>query len=186
MIARVRSERVQAALRSSTSMRAVSITSCGDHACGVSPAWLWAHLRAVLDDAEQLRDLAERADYHPSGFAKIVLLPEASPRLRLHVWHPDKRAALGDNDVHGHRCAFSSWIITGRLRETTYVEGPRGRPFDVYRFTGADRDVPFEKVGTGLLTPSETTHRTRGEIYTREPLELHTTEPLSPGLVATL
>jgi hypothetical protein len=151
-----------------------------------SPAWLWAHLRAVLGDVERLTDLAKSSEFHPNGFAKIVLLPRASPRMRLHIWHPDMRGGGSASNVHGHRWPFASWIITGQLRETTYIEVRRGEPFDVYCYMGAGRNAPYLKLGSRLLAPSETTRRVRGDIYAREPHEQHVAEPVGEGLVASL
>lgn len=151
-----------------------------------SPGWLWAHLRAVLGDDDRLTDLAESSDFHANGFAKIVLLPRASPRLRLHIWHPDMRGARGARNVHGHRWAFASWIITGHLREATYVEVARGEPFDVYHYRGAGRNAPYVKLGSRMLAQSQTTLRMRGDIYTREPYEQHLAEPVREELVASL
>lgn len=151
-----------------------------------SPAWLWTHLRDVLDNNARLHDLADRSAFHHNGFAKIVLLPRASPRVRLHVWHPDRRGVCGADNVHGHRWAFASWIITGRLKETSYAIKTQGTPFDVYHYPGADHGVPFVREGADMLAPSGTNNRERGDVYTRRPHELHTAEPVSTGLVASL
>ncbi|MDN5852653.1 MAG: hypothetical protein L0K86_07375 [Actinomycetia bacterium] len=150
-----------------------------------APAWLWAFLRGVLDDDEQLRELAADSASHPTGFVKIVVLPRASPRLRLHVWHPSRRASLAGDKVHEHRWAFASWIITGQLRETTYSIESSGRSFDVYRYAGESK-VPRVKLGTCMLAPGITEDRMCGDIYTRERHELHVAEPVGEGLVVSL
>jgi hypothetical protein len=91
-----------------------------------APGQLWADLNAALRDELRLRLLARRSALHANGFVKVVLDPEASPRVGLHVWPPGAREYLVS--PHGHRWDFASWIITGSLRETTYVEAPQGRP----------------------------------------------------------
>jgi hypothetical protein len=150
------------------------------------PAWLWTHLRGVVGDDDRLHGLAHRSTFHHNGFVKIVLLPRASLRLRLHVWHPDHRGIHGADNVHGHRWAFASWIITGQLKETTYAIGTHGRPYDVYHYAGADPERPYVRHGTHLLAPSGVNDRSRGDVYTREPHELHTADSASTGLVASL
>jgi hypothetical protein len=106
--------------------------------------------------------------------------------LRLHIWHPDFRNARDVYNVHGHRWPFASWIITGQLQETTYVEVVRGETFDVYRYRGVGRNAPYVKLGSRMLAPSQSTVRVRGEIYTREPHEQHVAEPVRRELVASL
>ena len=151
-----------------------------------APSRLWALLIPALHDEAKLNQLADMSSHHPNGFVKIVLLPYASPRVRLHVWPASARLPNPSPDPHGHRWAFASWIITGALTETTYIEGPRGLPFDVYGYAGADRSAPNLPLRSCLLAPQDAAHRKQGEIYSREPHELHIAEPAGDGLVASL
>ena len=132
-----------------------------------TPERLWADLKTVLDDENLLRELASRSSFHPNGFVKIVLHPEASPRIRLHVWPAEAPERLVD--PHGHRWAFASWIITGSLRETTYVERSCGRPFEVFDYTGTKRSEQAT-LRTCRLARQSTTRREQGQVlHPRQP-----------------
>lgn len=147
------------------------------------PSCLWMELRRVLDDGNLLRLLARRSAFHPNGFVKIALHPDASPRVRLHVWPPFANELLVN--PHGHRWAFASWIITGSLRETTYIEAPRGRAFDVWDYAGADGNER-NQLRTGRLAPQNTAYHERGQVYTRDRHEVHDAHPVGDGIVASL
>lgn len=154
--------------------------------CRAAPATLWKHLDQTLRDPKALHGLADRSSFHANGFVKIVLFPWAKPRIRLHVWPRGSHGHRGPANTHGHRWAFASWIITGSLRETTYVEGEQGTPFDVYEYAGADRSGPELPHRTCRLAAHSVAHRAKGQIYTRERHELHQAEPAGDGLVASL
>jgi hypothetical protein len=148
-----------------------------------APERLWAHLNTVLDDENLLRELADRSSFHPNGFVKIVLHPEASPRIRLHVWPAEAPERLVD--PHGHRWAFASWIITGSLRETTYAERSWGWRFEVFDYGGTKRGEQATR-RICRLAPQSTTRRRRGHVYTRDRHEVHDAHPVGGGMVASL
>ncbi len=148
-----------------------------------SPELLWTHLHAVLHKEDLLSRLAADSAFHPNGFIKIALLPEESPRVRLHVW--PLRARDRFVSPHGHRWPFASWIITGSLRETTYIEGPRGQVFDVWGYNGVDSGE-LQPLRTCRLARQRTARHEEGQVYARDRQEVHDAYPVGDGIVASL
>lgn len=153
---------------------------------GGSPARLWGLLDTTLRDERQLNEVAGRSSFHRNGFYKIVPTADSQPRLRLHIWPAGGRDEVGARHPHGHRWPFASWVITGSLKETTYVENNHGAPFDVYDYAGSNGSIPSQPSRRVLLAPAATFMRLAGVIYTRSTGELHVATPADDPLVATL
>src|ERR1017187_3857315 len=86
------------------------------------------------------QNIADRAYFHPNGFAKFLLYGTANSlfRLRLHVWTGDHAQVLlqeGQN-VHGHRWNFGSAVVAGpRLQVDEYIESDTsGTPYRRYAY----------------------------------------------------
>ena len=71
-------------------------------------------VRAVLDDDELLRRAAYASYRHANGFDKLVLAssPEGHS-IKLDVWWA--HLSRGLEDIHNHRCSFSSHLLIGEL-----------------------------------------------------------------------
>jgi hypothetical protein len=151
-----------------------------------APFRLWRLLDGALRDTDRFDELVARSVYHANGFVRIVLVPEGSPRLRLHVWPRGDERMEGTDHPHGHRWAFASWVIMGLLREVTFVEGRGGVPFREYRYAGSDEELPDVPLTRVLLTTATTSIRSSGQVYTRQPGEVHVAVPATDDLVATL
>lgn len=150
------------------------------------PALLRGALRVLLGNDTALGVVAARSAPHANGFAKVVLSRGDGWSLRLHVWSPSVRMAHDDLNPHGHRWAFASWIITGTLREITFVEDGRGQVFhrcDYHHDAG--RAWNLHRNGRTNLVAGEQVDRRAGTVYGRTGAEVHTAVPRS-NLVATL
>jgi hypothetical protein len=83
----------------------------------------------VLDDDELLRRAAYASYEHANGFDKLVLAssPEG-PAIKLDVWWPELPRGL--EDVHNHRCSFSSHLLVGELSMEHWEFRESGIPMD--------------------------------------------------------
>ena len=150
------------------------------------PALLRGALSVLLGNDAALEAVATRSSPHANGFAKVILSRGDGWTLRLHVWSPSVKSVGGNLDPHGHRWAFASWIITGTLREITFVEDRRGQVFlrcDYHH----DAGQPWNLHGNGrtTLVADKQVDRRAGTVYGRTGAEVHTAVPRS-DLVATL
>lgn len=136
----------------------------------------------MLDDPEAVEKLAVDSIYHANGFAKIPF-PEG---IRLHVWPAGSGGCGGQSDVHGHCWPFASWIITGRLEETTYVEDDGGEVFDIFEYDPNEKKVPATPTGVARLAARPPVDRDAGTVYVRSADDLHVAEPGCADLVASL
>ncbi len=92
------------------------------------PALLERSLATVLRSRAAMDQIAERSSVHANGFAKIVLHAGAAAQARLHVWHRRNGRWVPDDDPRGHRWEFASWVVIGRLQETTFAKTADGAP----------------------------------------------------------
>jgi hypothetical protein len=140
--------------------------------------------------------LTTKISLHGLGFIQV----ELNPAQRLHVWHPDlpRRKCFEHSQIHTHSFDFQSTVLVGEMLNHKYYEGRLGsqadvtdRPYTAYRHEGArtvygnrpwirqehtvwlSAHVFTHKVGTGLW------YRQRGA-------DMHSTQPLGDGRVATL
>lgn len=151
------------------------------------PAWLAQSLRLLRLNDGALAQVAGRSYSHPNGFAKIVLYIGDGYAVRLHVWDRPGRRWQSETKPHGHRWEFASWIVTGTLRETTFAETARGRPYSRYEYR-RDRN------GVGRLTPNGTARlrvvdhidRPADSVYQCSRTVVHTVAPMGRDLVASL
>ena len=150
------------------------------------PALLRSALGVLLRDDAALAAVAARSSPHANGFAKIVLSRGAGWSLRLHVWSPSVESVGDSLNPHGHRWAFASWIITGTLREITFVEDRRGQVFQRCDYgRNLHESWKLHASGATTLVASEPVDRRAGMVYERTGAEVHTAFPRS-DLVATL
>jgi hypothetical protein len=150
------------------------------------PALLRSALHVLLHNESALATVAARSSPHANGFVKVVLSHGDNWSLRLHVWSPSVKPAYDDLNPHGHRWAFASWIITGTLREITFVEDHRGQVFRRCEY-GHDPHAPWtlRTKDSATLMAGEPVDREAGTVYERTGAEVHTAVPRS-DLVATL
>ena len=136
--------------------------------------------------AKRLRPWRPGPHFTRNGFVKVVLSRDDGWSLRLHVWSPSVQPVYDDLNPHGHRWAFASWIITGTLREITFVEDRRGQVFQRCDY-GRDSHEKWKlnTSGATTLVAGEQVDREAGTVYGRTGSEVHTAVPRS-DLVATL
>lgn len=112
-------------------------------------------VRDLIDEIRREDELAEEiaAESYPHllGFDKYVLASCRHGHLRMHVWWPAQSRT--SEDIHDHRFAFSSVVVTGRLRTELYEQHPDGEPlirFDEHSRPGAHEWMFRRASPTGL------------------------------------
>jgi hypothetical protein len=151
------------------------------------PGLLRAALMSLRDRRSTLASVAARSSLHPNGFAKVVLQVGNDWSIRLHVWGPTLRPRVLDAKPHGHRWEFASWVMAGVLRETTFQRAASGELFDVCDYgRNADGSAYLRARGRATLSPGARFDHLAGTVYQRSGSILHTAEPISDGLVASL
>jgi hypothetical protein len=146
-------------------------------------------IRAIINDPHWLHLIAENSYRHALGFDKLIVAPLLpTGQLRLHVWWPgDPRTR---EHIHNHRFAFSSIVVSGRLRnhvfETTRI--PEGaKPYRRFVEDAQLRDHrwQFTASGTDLVRPVLVGSFPVSTSYSMFPEVLHRIDALDP-LTVTL
>jgi hypothetical protein len=150
----------------------------------------------LLANGDALASVASRSYPHVLGFDKIVLSDgENSAQLRVHVWWPDRTPTR--EDVHNHRAAFWSHVLTGRLACTLYEEidsaSDPGTDTEVigmakFRECGrvGDQEWDFEHLGPASLRPTVRLLLAPGTSYELPAETLHRIEVPVESLVVTV
>jgi hypothetical protein len=154
-----------------------------------TPDLLSAVLEEIRGDKAHMAAIHRRSYWHPNGFAKLVLCTAPRYTTRLHIW-PSLRPRHGDANPHAHRWVFASWVIAGRLSETTFAETESVTTADSVherceygRDSGGDAYLrPQRPVA---LVPTATAVRDAGTVYDCPAGTVHTVAPLGSGLMAT-
>src|SRR4051794_39998809 len=67
--------------------------------------------------AEDLARLASLSYSHPNGFDKLVLFCASGYKLALHAWNVTHVCPAEEGgDIHDHRWAFASAVLSGTMR----------------------------------------------------------------------
>lgn len=129
--------------------------------------------------------------WHANGFAKVRISERHGVQTRLHIW-PEGESRLGDNDPHGHRWAFASWIAVGAgLTETYYTASDPGgvdaTMYTMYEYgRREDGEGYLDPVEDAWLRESATFERRTGAVYDCRPPALHKVAPVGADLLATV
>lgn len=143
-------------------------------------------LTELLSSPEQLQALAVRSYQHGNGFTKFELLAYRGYKVRLHGWMPGVQA---EENIHDHRWGFTSMILAGELHSEAYIDDLQGAILCeefAYVARQQGRAAHKEKLGEARLRKVSCQIRTRGEVYTMVPAELHRICVDGRGLTATL
>lgn len=147
-------------------------------------------LKLILDDPEQLDQVASQSYIHYNGFDKLVLLSSTSPqyKLRLHVWWPSPDQSVTTENIHNHRWDFSSIILIGAYRKQEYQLSDEGVETYSYRYfspKGQDH-YSMDFLDIKKLTCTLDEFMTAGTSYTLPHTILHRITSPRQKLTATL
>ena len=151
-----------------------------------------ALLRDVVDSPKLLDKIAARSYYHGNGFLKVVLL-DRGYKLRLHIWF--KGSACEEN-IHSHRWAFASHILTGALKSELWMDAVNDDTPTLtateYRYTAEHNQhkkvvkATKQKVGHSALIKQQDVTQHAGTSYVMTQDQLHRINHPGQELVATI
>lgn len=159
-----------------------------------APTELRNMLEQIIDDDDQLAEIADRSYYHANNFLKLVLMAgDTNPwKLRLHVWHPQPDVTEeATEDVHSHRWDFTTTLLAGEYcaREFRAVEG-EGDADDYqhlkYLPVGADQSFTLEHQGSARLLNVFEAVLPAGTVYHIDHSVLHSISRSGGGGAASL
>ncbi|WP_432043181.1 hypothetical protein [Streptomyces cadmiisoli] len=135
---------------------------------------LIAELASGEGDPEGCARLSYR---HVLGFDKLLLI-DGGPRhmLRAHLWHPGA-GAVGEEDIHNHRCALASHVVRGRLAMELYEtcrpeDGIRAERYEESLAAGT-ADWRLRRVGPARLRLTHVGRYAEGSGYALPAHTLH-------------
>jgi len=124
---------------------------------------------AALEDDEATLDLVARRSYqHANGFAKVVLAINSGVTLRLHIAGDEP-----EENVHDHRWAFASTVVSGRIENVLYVDSPYGELFDEYSYVRNGEATSAQYIGAARVVEVARQALAPGSAYWLSPNLLH-------------
>lgn len=134
---------------------------------------LAATIEQALRHPAQLTEIASRSYAHPNGFRKLVLTtPADGTKLRVHHW---PQGEPEPSNVHNHRWAFASAIVTGRLHSALFETAAHGDPIERYRFEPghAGGQYALAPAGSAPLRVTSVMQLGPNSTYALAPQQLH-------------
>lgn len=168
------------ALRGDVALPAARVTLEDFGASSLRPA-----LGELLDDPSALALTARRSYRHANGFVKVVLHASDDLKLRLHI-----AEGTAEENVHDHRWAFASTVLTGRLENDIFTDVPagRGERFHEWEYLRAEEGAEKQLRGGAWIAQSLWQSVAAGQSYALAGSHLHRIRWTVPGtstLVAT-
>lgn len=144
-------------------------------------------INATLADRRTLEIVAGRSTVHENGFLKIPLTRDPACSIRLHVWQTTEKHQWAEN-VHDHRFAFRSLVLTGSLEHRSWSRSPDGEPQSRFHYCPGDDPGSYRLVYTGEegIAPGEALLVGEGQEYAMQRDELHQVRALELGTVTLL
>lgn len=159
-----------------------------------APTELRHMLEQIIDDDDELAEIAARSYYHANNFLKLVLMSGDTSqwKLRLHVWHPQPDVTEEvTEDVHSHRWDFTTALLAGEYcaREFRAIEGESDA--DNYQHlkylpVGADQSFTLEHQGSASLLNVFEAVLPAGTVYHIDHSVLHSISRSGGGGAASL
>jgi hypothetical protein len=131
-------------------------------------------LGLLLTDEAALAAIQRHSYYHHNGFRKLVLLQNASFKLRLHLW--EARREQHHENIHDHRWNFASCLLAGSFQTVIWEEasdGPATRLDCTYTPGGEDGAYGVRENGLVQLRPQATHTLRAGDLYYLPASTLH-------------
>jgi hypothetical protein len=120
--------------------------------------------------------MLDESYYHENGFHKIVLLSGKNFKLRLHHFGVSSKIPM--ENIHDHRWAFASTILSGTLEMDMFklsqiVRDENKLIHYVYNSDKSTGSYSTDKIGMVSLNKIESRFYEAGETYLMLPQELH-------------
>jgi hypothetical protein len=133
-------------------------------------------IKRIIDSPLMFAKTLDQSYYHENGFHKIVLLSGKQFKLRLHHFGVSSKIPM--ENIHDHRWAFASTILSGTLEmdmfeQSQYVIDENKLIHYVYNSDKSTGSYSTDKIGMVSLNKIETRFYEVGETYLMLPDELH-------------
>lgn len=133
-------------------------------------------IKRIIDSPLLFAKMLDESYYHENGFHKIVLLSGKNFKLRLH--HFGVTSKIPMENIHDHRWAFASTILSGTLEmdmfeQSQLVSDENNLIHYVYNSDKSTGSYSTDKIGMVSLNKIETSFYEAGETYLMLPQELH-------------
>lgn len=156
-----------------------------------APTELRSMLGQIIEDEDQLTEIAARSYYHANNFLKLVLMAgDANPwKLRLHVWHPQPDVTEEiTEDVHSHRWDFTTALLAGEYCAREFRVDEAGDDYHHLKYlpVGADESFSLEPQGTARLLNVFEAVLPAGTVYHINHEVLHNISRSGGGAAASL
>lgn len=160
----------------------------------VSICRLREHISTILRSPPSLSSLLQRSFWHPLGFLKLQLgQSDTGERVRLHIWAPE-HGSPAETHIHSHYWNFSSRLLCGRVRMTTFaeVEGSCALTCDTWMLTdfrinpSISDTYRFQYRGVSRLVKTEDQLLHPGSVYSLRAEDFHYVSVASTGVTASL
>jgi hypothetical protein len=140
------------------------------------PETLTLLIRRILADGGLFKKMAADSYYHENGFHKIVLLSGRNFKLRVH--HFGACAKIPMENIHDHRWAFASSILSGTLEMDVFKKATThhtGHKYIHYIYNSDKSTGAYSTKEVGLVSLKKTESRCyhAGQNYLMLPKELH-------------
>lgn len=104
-------------------------------------------LNILLSKTESVFKIAQQSYLHKNGFVKIVLANSSKFKIRLHIWNENNP---NNEDIHNHRWAFASKILSGYSEQYIFEEDISENNFYLYQYEPNPRTLNFELTYKGI------------------------------------
>ena len=153
------------------------------------PANLSFLIKLILKNSDMMKSVLDESYYHENGFHKLVMLSGKNFKLRLHHFGNNVRIPM--ENVHDHRWAFASTILSGELKMKLFKANKRGgEPVIHYKYDSnkiSGKYETFEMGKTHVKVIKEKVYKT-GEQYFMGTSDLHriTNNPFEESITLIL
>jgi len=145
-------------------------------------------LKEIIANLEQdnitAENLAKQSYRHENGFTKLLLWGNQNSlfRIRLHFWEGIKNQS---SNIHNHRFNFSSHILMGKIKNTTWVLDEEGEQFNYYEYIPRleKGNYLMANIGNARLRVSDVEIIEEGATYSLQDNVLHASESFSENLI---
>ena len=133
-------------------------------------------IKRIIDSPLLFAKMLDESYYHENGFHKIVLLSGKNFKLRLHHFGVSSKIPM--ENIHDHRWAFASTILSGTLEmdmfeQSQLVSDENKLIHYVYNSDKSAGSYSTDKIGMVSIHKIESRFYEAGETYLMLPQELH-------------
>lgn len=114
-------------------------------------------------DVEALRLIGAKPHYFGLGFIQMKF----DDTLRMHFWHPELMATVGEEELHDHRYDFRSHVLHGKTTHEVYdLVADEAGDHGVFHVSCKPGDAhdPVQ-IGRGFVKPAGSYTMVKGSVY---------------------